>query len=348
MPIKKEMRRRGKRGVWYAAVRWEGVNLHDSLETTDERIAYKRLADLKIQVERGDYQKNRLKFSECLEKYEAEVLPKKSKSLIRNNTSIIKIHLVPEFSQMKLGEIKAFDPQTGKSTLSQFFDKLGHLKDSTVLKIMNVLGDIIRQGDKDFKMPLFESQNPAFYQKRFMTQEELDSVLALLKGEYRSLAVLMAYTGLDLGVAINLRWSLVNMKVRMIRLPRRGKTDQRVDVGICDILFDELKRMGRVRVIGDERIFTINDRAFQKSWDRAQKKTSIGWHVRPKDLRHFFASTLLNRGENPLVVAKLMGHKNLTQLLERYGHLSDDRAKGAVSLLDRDPVGKPLAKRESV
>ena len=80
MPIKKEMRRRGKRGVWYAAVRWEGVNLHDSLETTDERIAYKRLADLKIQVERGDYQKNRLKFSECLEKYEAEVLPKKSKS----------------------------------------------------------------------------------------------------------------------------------------------------------------------------------------------------------------------------------------------------------------------------
>ena len=53
---KKEIRKRGKREVYYAACRYRGFLLQDSLETTAEQLAVQRLAELKLQIDKGDYQ----------------------------------------------------------------------------------------------------------------------------------------------------------------------------------------------------------------------------------------------------------------------------------------------------
>ena len=52
---KKEIRKRGEREVYYAACRYRGFLLQDSLETTDEKLAVQRLAELKLQIDKGDY-----------------------------------------------------------------------------------------------------------------------------------------------------------------------------------------------------------------------------------------------------------------------------------------------------
>ena len=46
--------RRGKRKVWYAQCRYMKVRLFDCLETTDRRLAERRLAELKLFIERGN------------------------------------------------------------------------------------------------------------------------------------------------------------------------------------------------------------------------------------------------------------------------------------------------------
>ena len=53
---KKEIRKRGKRENYYAACRYKGILIQDCLGTTDVRIAFQRLAELKFQIDKGEYQ----------------------------------------------------------------------------------------------------------------------------------------------------------------------------------------------------------------------------------------------------------------------------------------------------
>jgi integrase len=69
------------------------------------------------------------------------------------------------------------------------------------------------------------------------------------------------------------------------------------------------------------------------------KDSSIGWNVRPKDLRHFFASTMLNRGANPMEIANQMGHADVQMLIERYGKYSVAKLHEASKVWDRVEEG---------
>ena len=77
---------------------------------------------------------------------------------------------------------------------------------------------------------------------------------------------------------------------------------------------DILKNLKRVRKLHDKRIFQVQGdihinrmRNFQRHWRGACQESSVDWHIRPKDLRHFFGSHLLNSGVDPLMIASFMG-----------------------------------------
>ena len=61
----------------------------------------------------------------------------------------------------------------------------------------------------------------------------------------------------------------------------------------------------------------------------------MDWHIRPKDLRHFFGSYLLNSGVDPLMIANFMGHASLDMLLKRYGHFTDQSRREAILKFDK-------------
>ena len=67
----------------------------------------------------------------------------------------------------------------------------------------------------------------------------------------------------------------------------------------------------------------------------ACNKSSVDWHIRPKDLRHFFGSSLLNSGVDPLMIASFMGHASLDMLLKRYGHFTDETRREAILKFDQ-------------
>ena len=67
----------------------------------------------------------------------------------------------------------------------------------------------------------------------------------------------------------------------------------------------------------------------------------MNWKPRPTDLRLFFASYLLNNGEDHLVVANLMAHSSVNMLRKRYGHYGDDRLKKVVKLFDTNSTKLP-------
>lgn len=69
----------------------------------------------------------------------------------------------------------------------------------------------------------------------------------------------------------------------------------------------------------------------QSSWEAVLKDAAIEdfrWH----DLRHTFASKLVQRGVSLYVVQKLLGHGSITTTM-RYAHLAPDQGRAAVELL---------------
>jgi integrase len=74
-------------------------------------------------------------------------------------------------------------------------------------------------------------------------------------------------------------------------------------------------------------------RFMQNGFQAACKRAKIA-DFRVHDLRHTFASSLVQGGVPSLEVAKLLGHSTI-EMTERYAHVSPENLKAAVGVLDR-------------
>ena len=311
----KQMKLRGK--ILYADCKFMGVYLQDSLETSDPNLAEIKLVDLKTLVRKGEYNAWKETFEESTDVWLATRNMEKPHHA--NQEIWVRNHLIPYFGKTKVRDIIAVDKKTGKSMVNDFLKKIDRMPKESVLKIRYCLQSILKRGNQDYKLPQSEFSNQGFYQDRFLTQEELHEILDLLDDQYREVATFMAYTGLDISDVLTLEWSSVDMKAKMIRTERR-KTKHNSDIikiklPMVKMVDDILKSRSKFRSLHDKRIFQISGdthinrmRNLQRHWRRACNKSSVDWHIRPKDLRHFFGSYLLNSGVDPLMIASFMGH----------------------------------------
>ena len=325
---KKEIRKRGKRENYYAACRYKGILIQDCLGTTDVRIAFQRLAELKFQIDKGEYQSWKKTGNET----EVDYLKEDGRY-----EYIVRLHLRPFFSGKRIMEITNYDPKTGKSLVAEYFRIKGDLPKSSLKKHARVLKWILQRGDRNFEIPAIVYRNKGFYQKRCLSIAELEEIVSLLEDQHQSVALVMAYTGLDRADAIGLRWRNVDFKEGMIRT-QRGKTGIKVDIPFTQVVRDVLQVRLRVRKLHDDSVFhTVTGQGFYKAWKRAVKRSSVDWggaRLSPKDLRHFFSNFMRNNGVDYLAIVALMGHKSAKMLIERYGHSDDDTLRKAVKVFD--------------
>src|SRR5207248_4693715 len=88
--------------------------------------------------------------------------------------------------------------------------------------------------------------------------------------------------------------------------------------------------------------------SFRTAWETAVAASGIGG-FRFHDLRHTFASWLVQRGRTLKEVQEILGHQTITMTM-RYSHLAPDHLRAAVAVLDGvlpassaaqpEPVGK--------
>jgi integrase len=267
------------------------------------------------------------------------------------------------------------DPDTTLSPLRSFFWDRKHYPEGSVRKIATTTERIIRQANKAFVLrdefpnpdPTLPNDLPysrSFFQKQFLTEAELHEIIGLLKDRWKDLAILMAYSGLDLAEAIHLTWDHIDKKNNMIVRERdkirNNKKKKKIvtrRIPIRGELEKMLRRRFKDRKLGDEKIFHFvaekcadprkdgkalkwTNRMFQWDWKHAQEKSSVEWNVRVKDLRHFFGSSMLNRGVDSLEIANQMGHQDLNMLRERYGHYTDEKLHNSSKVWDYSEVNK--------
>ena len=86
----------------------------------------------------------------------------------------------------------------------------------------------------------------------------------------------------------------------------------------------------------------LSDNTFNEIKKREELAVNVP-HIRTHDLRHSFASVLINNGVQPDVVQKLMGHSSISITLEIYSHLYPKTMTSALSVFDA--VTSPIVQK---
>ncbi|MDP6527717.1 MAG: site-specific integrase, partial [Candidatus Pacebacteria bacterium] len=144
------------------------------------------------------------------------------------------------------------------------------------------------------------------------------------------------HTGLRRDELLSLEWKRVDLSLKTI-LIQKTKNGRPKTVPLNETALSILEKKSKVGSIKNDLVF-ISDhgtkikgsnlwRAFKKALERAGIE-DFTFH----DLRHTFATRLVQRGEDIYKVAKLLGHKDI-RMTQRYSHHTSESLRSGVEVL---------------
>jgi len=170
---------------------------------------------------------------------------------------------------------------------------------------------------------------------RWLTEEEEARLLAVLPSDYHPLVQVALHTGLRKSEQLNLRWSDVDFKRKLLTV-RESKSGEPRHIPMNQVVIEALQSLPRMLhnpflFCGRQAGQPLRNGIKHSDWEKYLKRAGIQdfhWH----DLQHTFASRLVMRGVDLYTVSKLMGHHS-TEMTERYTHLAPNYLKNAVNAL---------------
>jgi len=169
---------------------------------------------------------------------------------------------------------------------------------------------------------------------RWLTPEEagrlLDACRRSRNAALVDLVEFTLFTGLRRGEALALTWDRVDRARGVIRL-EVTKSGHRREVPLNANADAVLARRWSEGASGY--VFgTRNWNSFRTAWERAVEAAKLD-DFRFHDLRHTFASWLVQRGRTLKEVQEALGHRTIAMTM-RYSHLAPDHLRAAVAALD--------------
>jgi len=173
--------------------------------------------------------------------------------------------------------------------------------------------------------------------EHFLDDAELQRLLKVLRTDSNRLvcnaALFVLSTGARLNEALQARWKDIDKKNRAWRIPAgNSKSKQIRSVPLNDSALEVLDQLGTE---GKHEYLFVNPRrrarltTVSKVWDRLRKEAGLP-HLRLHDLRHQYASFLVNSGRTLYEVQQVLGHSSPT-VPQRYAHLSSKALQDAAN-----------------
>ena len=254
-------------------------------------------------------------------------------------------HLFPVFGDMALNEIN-------RPAISAFLlekRQAGYMA-STCNRLLARLKATLAYAF-EMEIPGFD-KNPARgfrqfreppHRDRFLTPDEARRLLLSIdQSESPMLKFIIPFllmTGARKSEAMKAEWSHVDFATRQWVVPVSKSGKPRfipLSQGAVNILLDVQKFT--LKILGECKFIFPNITTGKPytqlfyPWDIARKRAGLG-DVRIHDLRHSFASALVNEGMTLYDVKELLGHANIATT-QRYAHLSQQRLMEAASKAD--------------
>lgn len=283
-------------------------------------------------------------------------------------------HVMPRWGDVPLIDITRHDVKKWAAELRSTTDAKGnvtiHHAASTVRNIVNLLSSSLRGAvdaeiltvnvAADLHLPA-----PAPGKERFLTRDEFDRLVDQLEGADRAMVLLLAGTGMRWGEAAGLHRHRIDLRRGMIEVVEahvitanhiapvpKGKRMRSVPIApwvdlsalettgpdTCGVPHLEGRCRGDLLLradVGKGKGKLMTHAAFVARFNKAVARAELG-HVRIHDLRHTYASWLLQGGRSTAEVGKLLGHIS-SSTTERYAWLEDVASEDVLRALGPGP-----------
>lgn len=322
-------------------------------------------------VGRGDWvdpAAGRMTFGEYATAWSAQQPHRPSTAAV--TSSRLRTHILPVLGDRPLGAIRTTELRALVATLSTT------LAPATTESTYRLVASILRAAVEDgrlakspvpARMPLPRREG---HQVEPMSVDQVLVLAGAMPQRYRAAVIAAAGLGVRQGELFGLTVDRVDWLRRTVRVDRQLVTTAGVAPGfgptktpssvrtipapttVLEALTEHLRTYGE----GPDRLLFSTDggRPVRRNlaadtWRRGAGRAGLdhtsGWH----ELRHFYASLLIQAGESVKVVQARLGHKSAIETLDTYGHLwpdNEDATRAAVDRLLGGPV--ELAEAASV
>jgi len=199
-----------------------------------------------------------------------------------------------------------------------------------VTTLRAILYKAYREGllEKQPRVPKFKRLKP---RTQWITVDEEERLVNAAASHLAPVIRLAVNTGGRRSELLGLDWRYVDLKNRRLTFVDTKNGEDR-SLRLTDAAFLVLVQLGPKQ---SGPVFTYQGRAIKSiksSYDRARNKAGLD-DVRFHDLRHTFASRLVQGGVPLYDVMQMMGHKSL-EMVQRYAHLAPDYQERAINVLN--------------
>lgn len=178
--------------------------------------------------------------------------------------------------------------------------------------------------------------------ERYLTPEQTVALMAAVRESenpaLKNIVPFLIYTGARKREALDARWADIDWQQSSWKIPKTKSGKIRhvpLSSGALELL-ERIRSWSGLKTPGSDLLFP-NPRtglpfvSIFYSWDRARKQAGVP-ELRIHDLRHSFASFLVNAGRSLYEVQELLGHADI-RTTSRYAHLKRDRLMDAVQVI---------------
>jgi integrase len=269
--------------------------------------------------------------------FEDHYLPvvRQTKRTWKRDQELFNLRLKDKFGRKKLSQITRAEIQSFHTGLRD-----GGLAGATsdhYVKLLRRCLNLAVEWDLLNKNPaanfrLFNEPNQV---EHFLDDDELSRLLEVLREDQnQTVAQLVLWslaTGARLSESLGARWDHIDRARRIWRIPASNSKSKRVRA--IPLNASALKVLDALDTEDEFEWLFVNRRRKQpyrnvaKAFDRIRRAADLP-HLRFHDLRHQFASFLVNSGRTLYEVQEVLGHRD-PRITQRYAHLSTERLQEA-------------------
>lgn len=256
----------------------------------------------------------------------------------KTDETMLRVHILPYLGRLHLDEIS---PSDVGQVLTRLRDQ-GYAA-GTVGRALVILRFIFNLAKKwripgvpenptaPFKVPADVERN------RFLTAEEASRLIASIEADQNQIAakaiMLLLLTGARRNEVTQAKWAEVDWERARLTVPfsKSGKPRRiSLNSSALALLRSVPRSSGNPYIFPSPRTWRPSPQIFFP-WDRIRKRAGLD-SLRLHDLRHSFASFLVNNGTSLYVVQNLLGHAH-GRTTQRYAHLASDTLSDAAEIV---------------
>lgn len=329
-------------GVWWMSFAHQGKQVRRSMETTDEKMAQRIFDKVKGQIAEGKWferlEGENITFRDLMDRYMTEYSAINKAPRSHERDKELRKNLEPVFGDMYLTKISP-------SQIAEY--KVKRRKEGASARTVNLELILMTHA---YNLALREwgwvRENPASKVKkekvsnfieRWLTLEEEGKLLKASQEWLQEITVFAINTGLRQSEILDLTWRQVDLNRRTIVIyeqKNKGVDTLPLNQNALNVLMQRNQyphgEDGLVffNTLG-KRILTAN---LWRSFQLAVQKSGIR-RLRFHDLRHTFATRLVQSGVDLLTVQKL-GRWREVKMVMRYAHHSIESLRAGVEVMD--------------